>query len=185
MQHLKRFLFLIATYSAKSKTFYFFYLQCLGVLHIVDENKWHIWNLEEILSQKYVLFMQKYWFQNLTFLSNLDLISVKNKLWWIHRVKCPSLLISRCKMTQKTYVARHACDLYFVVSLCDLILTFSGMTFVLTHYHSQTFTSTLCEFELFAARLTDPRVQNVKVFFSLWPYLGLTHDLYLKMLNNH
>ena len=119
------------------------------------------------------------------FLSNLDLISVKNKLWWIHRVKCPSLLISRCKMTQKTYVTRHACGLYFVVSLCDLILTFSGMTFVLTHYHSQTFTSTLCEFELFAARLTDPRVQNVKVFFYLWPYLGLTHDLYLKMLNIH
>ena len=68
-------------------------------------------------------------------------------------------------MTQKTYVTRHACGLYFVVSHCDLILTFSGMTFVLTHYHSQTFTSTLCEFELFAARLTDPRVQNVEVFF--------------------
>ena len=113
--------------------------------------------------------LRKFWVRNMCFLcknidfkiglflSNLDLISVKNKLWWIHRVKCPSLLISRCKMTQKTYVTRHACDLYFVVSLCDLILTFSGMTFVLTHYHSQTFTSTLCEFELFAARLTALR----------------------------
>ena len=131
-------------------------------------------------------FMQKYWFEILTSWSDLDLNSVKNKLWWIHNVKCPSLSISTCKMTQKTYVARHACDLYFLVSFCDLILTFSGMTFVLTHYHSQTFTSTLCEFELFAARLTDHRVQNVKVFFfCLWPYLGLTHDLYLKMLNIH
>ena len=83
-------------------------------------------------------------------------------------------------MTQKTYVARHACDLYFLVSFCDLILTFSGLTFVLTHYHYQTFTSTLCDFELFAARLTDPRVQNVKVFFIFDLTLALHMTFILK-----
>ena len=125
-------------------------------------------------------FMQKYWFEILTSWSDLDLNSVKNKLWWIHNVKCPSLSISTCKMTQKTYVARHACDLYFLVSFCDLILTFSGLTFVLTHYHYQTFTSTLCDFELFAARLTDPRVQNVKVFFIFDLTLALHMTFILK-----
>ena len=71
-------------------------------------------------------------------------------------------------MTKKTRVARHVCDFYFLVTFCDLTLTFSGMIFILTQYISQTFTSTLCEFELFAARLTDPTLQNVKtVFLSL------------------
>ena len=69
-------------------------------------------------------------------------------------------------MTQKTCVARHVCGL-FSVTFCDLTLTFSGINFVLTYYHSQTFTSTLCEFELFAALLTDPTLKNVKtVFFT-------------------
>ena len=68
-------------------------------------------------------------------------------------------------MTQKTRVARHLCDFYILVTFCDLTLTFLGMTFVLTQYLSQTFTSTLCEFELFAARLTDPTPQNVKTVF--------------------
>ena len=66
----------------------------------------------------------------------------------------------------KTYVARHVCDIYFVVTFCDLTLTFSGMTFVLTHFYSPTFTNTLCEFALFAALLTDTTVQNVKKFFT-------------------
>ena len=65
----------------------------------------------------------------------------------------------------KTYVALHVCDFYFLVTFCDLTMTFSGMTFVLTHFHSQTFTNTLCEFELFAARLTDTTVQNMKKGF--------------------
>ena len=74
---------------------------------------------------------------------------------------------------------------YFLVTFCDLTLTYSGMTFVLTHFHFQTFTNILCEFELLAARLTDTTVQNVKKVFYLEPYLHLTHDLYLKMLNIH
>ena len=61
---------------------------------------------------------------------------------------------------------------YFLVTFRDLTLTFSGMTFVLTHFHSQTFTNTLCESELFAARLTDTTVQNVLFF---------TFDLTLKL----
>ena len=77
-------------------------------------------------------------------------------------------------MTQKTCVARHVCDFHFLVTFCDLTLTFSGMTFVLTHYHSQTFTSALCEFELIASRLIDPTVQNVKTVFFFTFDLTLT-----------
>ena len=66
-------------------------------------------------------------------------------------------------MTHKR-VARHACDFYFLVTFCDLTLTmtFSGMTFVLTQYSFQIFTSTFCEFELFAARLTNSTDTNAK-----------------------
>ena len=53
------------------------------------------------------------------------------------------------------------------MTFCDLTLTFSGITFLLTYYHSQTFTRTLSELELFAALLTDPTLENVKtVFFT-------------------
>ena len=93
-----------------------------------------------------------------------------------------------CKMAQKTCVARHVCDFYFLVTFGDLpwTWTFSGMTFVLTQYLSQTFTSTLCEFELFAAHLTDHTAQNVKaVFFYLCLDLDLTRHLYLEILNMH
>ena len=82
-------------------------------------------------------------------------------------------------MTQKTCVARHVCDFYLLVNFCDLMLTFSGMTFVLTHYHSQTFTSALCEFELIAFRLTDPTVQNVKAVFF---YFDLTLTLHMSFM---
>ena len=78
----------------------------------------------------------------------------------------------------KTYVTRHVCDFYFLVTFRDLTLTFSGMTFVLTHFHSQTFTNTLCESELFAARLTDTTVQNVLFFtFDLTLTLHMTFIL--------
>ena len=169
MQYLKRFLFLvflIATHSAKSMRL-IFWLALFGRFthrrwkQMTYLESWKNWELE------ICAFYAKILIWKFGFWSDLDLTSVKSKLKWVHRVKCPSLSISTCKMTQKTYVARHACDLYFLVSFCDLILTFSGMTFVLTHYHSQTFTSTLCEFELFAARLTDPRVKNVKVCLPL------------------
>ena len=153
--------------------YFFFYLQWLGFLHIVDENKWYIWSTEEIRSQKHVLLMQEIliWMFDVF---DLTLTSIKSKLWWRRRVKCPSLSISTCTKTQKMCVARHVYDFYFLVTSCDLTLTFSCMTFVLTHYHSQTFSSALCEFELIASRLTDPTVQNVKTVFLLltlpWPY---------------
>ena len=71
-------------------------------------------------------------------------------------------------MTQKTRVARHVCDIYFLATPRDLTLTFPGINFVLTQYPSQTFTSFLREFELFAAYLTDPTAQNaITVFFPL------------------
>ena len=73
-----------------------------------------------------------------------------------------------CKMTQKTCVARHICDFYFLATFFDLILTFSGMTFALSQYHSHTFSSTLCEFELFATHLTNHTAQNVKTMFFIF-----------------
>ena len=68
--------------------------------------------------------------------------------------------------------------LLFLVTFGNLTLTltFSGMNFVLTQYPSRTFPdsvssnshkSTLCEFELFPARLTDVTAQNVKTVFGL------------------
>ena len=154
-----------------------FYLQRLGVLHIVDENKWLILNPEEILSQKCFNAKILIWKFDLFYLT-----SIKSKFWWRYRVKCPSLSVSMCTMTQETCVARHVCDFYFLVTFCDLTLTFSGMTFVLTHYHYQTFTTgALCEFELIASRLTDHTVQNVKtVFFTFDLTLTLHMTFMLK-----
>ena len=81
----------------------FFWLGFFKVLRIVEVNYWHIWISEEILSKKHVIFMQKYWTENLTF-------------------KTLSPSISVCKMTQKTCVARHVCDFYFIVTFCGLTL---------------------------------------------------------------
>ena len=68
-----------------------------------------------------------------------------------------------CKMTQKTSVALHICEFYSIVTVCDRILTSTlSMAFVLTQSPSYTFTSTLSEFELFAAHLTDQTAQNMK-----------------------
>ena len=36
----------------------FFDLRFLGAIHIVEEKYLHIWNFEEIMSEKYVLFTQ-------------------------------------------------------------------------------------------------------------------------------
>ena len=55
----------IALYR-KKVWFHFFDLQLLEVLEVVGENLWYIWNLEEIMSQKHVFFMQKYLFENFT-----------------------------------------------------------------------------------------------------------------------
>ena len=94
-------------------------------------------------------------------------------------VRYPLLPMSTCKMTQKTCAARHVCDL-FSVTFCDMTLTFSGpITFVLTCYHYQTFTSTLCDFDLLAALLTEPTIENVKtVFFTF----DLTLTLYMTFI---
>ena len=48
----------VALYSEKGIALYFT-LQFLGVLHIVEENKGHVWNPVEILSHEGVLLMQK------------------------------------------------------------------------------------------------------------------------------
>ena len=121
-------------------------------------------------SETCVYYAKNIYLKTWPFWPDLDPTSGKSTLWWLHRVKCPSLLIYTCKMTQKTCVARHVSDFSFLVTFCDPTLTFSGMTFLLMHYNSQTFTSTLCEFELFAARLTDPTVQNVKFFIFILPW---------------
>ena len=67
------------------------------------------------------------------------------------------------------------------MTFCDLTLTFSGVIFVLTYYHSQTFTSALCEFELFAGLITDLTVENVEtVFFTFDLTLTLHMTLIVK-----
>ena len=45
-------------------------------------------------------------------------------------------------MAQKTCVAQHVCDFYFIVTFCDLTLTltFLSMPFMLMQYPSWTFT---------------------------------------------
>ena len=58
---LLRYLFFgvfIALSSEKVGIASIFDLQCLGVLHIKEENERHIWNPEETLSQKHVLCVQ-------------------------------------------------------------------------------------------------------------------------------
>ena len=116
------------------------------------------------------------------FWHDFQLISVKSNLWWPHRFKWPSLSISTRKMTQKTCVARHVCDIYFLATPCDMTLTLPGMNFVLTQYPSQTFTRFLCGFELFAAHLTGPTAQNAVTvfFFTFDPALTLHVTFILK-----
>ena len=124
------------------------------------------------------------WKFDLTFWPDLDLISIKRQIGWRCRVKWLSPSISACKMIQKTCVAQHVCDFYFIVTSCDLTftLTFSSIPFILMRILHGHLPSTLGECELFAARLTDPGPQNVKTLHSdLWPDLDLTHDLNLRM----
>ena len=64
-------------------------------------------------------------------------------------------------MAQKTRDMRHVCDFYFIVTSCRLSLTLNAIS-LLMQYLLQTLTSTLSEFELYAARPTDPRAQHVK-----------------------
>ena len=113
------------------------------------------------------------------FLPDFDLTFVKSKLSWRHRVKWPSASISSVKWPRK-----HVSHVTFVTCAHVTFVTCVAMTFVLTQYPSQTFTSTLCKLEVFAAHRTDITAQNVKTaFFYLWPNLGLTRYHYLKMLN--
>ena len=61
-------------------------------------------------------------------------------------------------MTQKTYVARNACDFYFLMTFCDLTLTLTllGKAVLLMQYLSWIYKSTLCKCELLEDCLTDP-----------------------------
>ena len=155
----------------------FFDLRFFDVLRIVQENEWHIWNPEEILDKKHVLFMQKYWFENLTWpWPDLELTSIKSQIGWCHRVKWLSPSRSACKMTQKTCVARHVCDLFY----SDLLwpdLDLDLFTYAI-HTHAVSFVDIYPALwvSVFAARLTDPGPQNAKTsHFDLWPDLDLTH----------
>ena len=87
-------------------------------------------------------------------------------------------------MSQKTSVARHACEFHFLVTSCHLILAFAllSMTFVLMQFLYLTYTSIFGDFELFEARLTDLVAQNVKMLsFDIWPDLCLTLDLQFRI----
>ena len=147
-------------------------------------NNWHIWNPEEILNPKHVLLVQKYWFENFNFFTCIDLTSVKSKLRWRHRTHHYRYL--RVKLPRKRVSLGMFVTFIFWWTFVTWPWPFQVWPLYLLMYHYQIFTSTLCEFEPLVARLTDPTVQNVKaVFFYLWPYLDLTHDLYLKMLKIH
>ena len=69
-------------------------------------------------------------------------------------------------MTQKTCVARHVCDFYFIVTFCDLTLTFCK-------YALRTYAVSFVDISaalwvsvnLLAARVTDPRAQKVKTHY--------------------
>ena len=70
------------------------------------------------------------------------------------------------------------------MTFCDLTLTFSSMTFVLTQYPSKKYNSTLGDFELFVTHLPASRAQVVKTpYLDLWtptlktPYLDADLDL--------
>ena len=92
--------------------------------------------------------LRKFWVRNMSFLcKNIDLkISTFFYLtltWIMSKVNFDDVigsnahhyryLISTCKMTKKTCVARHVCNSYFLVNFCDLTSALSGMTFVPTH----------------------------------------------------
>ena len=128
----------------------FLALQSLWVLHIVEKTNGIFGNLRNSESEACTYFlMQKYSFEN-----------------WSNAYHYQYL---RVKMTQKTCGSRHVGDFYFLATFCDLTLTltYSGMTFVLTQYPSQTFTSFLCGFQPFAAHLTAPYPKCEKVFFNI------------------
>ena len=78
-----------------------------------------------------------------------------------------------------------------LVNFCglNLTLTFLSMTFVLMQIslrHDMTYTSTLGEYEVFAAHLTDPRAQNANTLrFKLRSDLDLTHDFNLELLSRN
>ena len=70
-------------------------------------------------------------------------------------------------MTQKTCVALHVCDFYFTVTICDLTLTLTFRKYALRTCSILCghLSSTLGEFDLFAALLTDPIAQSVKALY--------------------
>ena len=125
--------------------------------------------LRTFLSQKHVLLREKCWFENWT-LFGLTLTWRPSKVQ-----KTPygpaATSVDIQVQNDPENVCRAACLwLLFCSDFLNLTLTFLSMTLVLTQYPSQTFISTLGEFELFASFLTDSMAQNVKtMFFYPWP----------------
>ena len=68
-------------------------------------------------------------------------------------------------MTQKTCVARHVCDFYFVVTFCDLTLILTFCKYALRTY-AVSFVAISAvlwvSVDLSAARLTDSIAQKVR-----------------------
>ena len=99
------------------------------VLRIVEENKCHIWNL------------RKFWARNKCFSCPDIHLKIWPYLTWPWPVLRQKLLWMKpykgqmtVTMTQKTCVARHVCNFYFIVTFCDLTLTFISMPFVLMQH---------------------------------------------------
>ena len=68
-----------------------------------------------------------------------------------------------CKVAQKTCVARHVCDLFLVPygDVAFIFLIFLSMTFVLTQYLPEPYSSTLDGFKIFETNLAELSSENV------------------------
>ena len=145
-------------------------------------NNWHIWNPEEIPNPKHVLLVQKYWFENFNFFTCIDLTSVKSKLRWRHRTHHYRYL--RVKLPRKRVSLGMFVTFIFWWTFVTWPWPFQVWPlFVLTHVSLSDI------YQLFvwvwalgrpSNRPYSPKCKS-SVFY-LWPYLDLTHDLYLKML---
>ena len=115
------------------------------------------------------------------FWPDLDLTSVKIKLWYDGiGSNDPHYRYLRVKWPRKHaphgmfFLVLFSSDLWWPALDLDL---FRYDLFVLTQYLSQIFTGTLCEFELSAARLTDPTAKKGKQFLLplTWPWPYTSH----------
>ena len=121
--------------SQEDVLFFSIYLFCANSF-IVEENKGHIWNAEEIMSHEDVLFMEKFWFENLN-LFDLTLTWNPSKVKFDDIIGCNH---NHCRYPRTEWpiklVLHGMLELLFLATFCDLTLTltFLSMTSVFMQY---------------------------------------------------